>query len=355
MKAIVKTEEGRGHVCLREVPEPVVSPGCVKIEVDSSGICGTDLKIRAGETWSNPPVILGHEFSGIVTEVGAGVACVSPGDRVVSETAAVICGHCHYCNTGDYLMCPERLSIGYGVDGAFASHIVVRQGIIHKIPDGVSLKEAALCEPLAVAVHAVFDSIALKPTDTVVVAGPGAIGLLVMQVAGAFGARVIVAGVSSDADRLEIARGLGACRTIDTQREDAVSIVRELTEGMGADYVFDCSGALPAILMGFEWIRRKGTIVQVGLTQQNLELPYAMLPQREIAVKGTFGHNWLSWDRALKLLARKQVNAQALISGAYAMEDWEKAFDQAEGRQGVKILLHPNREADAGDGRSAGR
>jgi L-iditol 2-dehydrogenase len=343
MKAIVKTKDGKGNVCLQDVPEPQVSAGCVKIKVDSAGICGTDIKIRSGDTWSNPPVVLGHEFSGFVAETGEGVTSVVVGDKVVSETAQVICGHCYYCNTGNYLMCPERLSIGYGVDGAFAEYIVVREHILHKIPDGVPMEDAALCEPLAVAVHAVFDSVALKPTDTVAVIGPGAIGLLVAQVVAAFGADVIIVGVSSDVDRFSIARKLGIEHVVDSQAENVDAVAKDISGGGGVDCVFDCSGAANAINSAFGIVKRGGTIVQVGLTKPYLEIPYAMFPQNEISVKGTFGHNWLSWERALTLIARGKVDVNALITDEYGMSDWEQAFDKSEKQQGVKILIHPNR------------
>jgi L-iditol 2-dehydrogenase len=169
MKALLKMAKGKGNVEIMEVEEPEVSAGQVKIKVSVGGICGTDIKIREDMAPYFPPVILCHEFSGIIEDVGEGVKGFQRGDRVISETAQVICGKCYFCKSGNFMMCPNRRSIGYGVDGAFAEYIVVREGIVHKIPEGVSMEEAALCEPLAVAVHAVFDTISLAPTDTVVV------------------------------------------------------------------------------------------------------------------------------------------------------------------------------------------
>ncbi len=342
MKAIVKLKPGDGFVELVEKQEPVPGAGQVKIKVEAAGICGTDLKIRAGEAWSNPPVTLCHEFSGTVVESGEGVTNVRPGDRVVSETAQVVCRQCEYCMTGRQLMCPSRLSIGYGVDGAFAEFIVVRQEILHQIPEEISFDEAALCEPLAVAVHAVYDSVALGPTDCVGVIGPGAIGLLVAQVARAFGCRVVCMGINSDVERLRLARDLGIDDTLNSQKQNVEVEIRRITAEKGLDYVFDCSGAASGIATGLSLLKRNGTLVQIGLTKPLVEIPYALLPQKELTVKGTFGHNWRAWETGLQLMRTGKVRVKPMISHVFPIAQWEEAFRLAEERQGVKILIHPN-------------
>jgi L-iditol 2-dehydrogenase len=342
LKAIVKTRVGKGNVELREMPEPSPRSGQVKIRVEAAGICGTDLKIWKGETWSNPPVILGHEYSGVVAEIGEGVVGLHPGDRVISETGQVICGACQYCLTGTPLMCPSRLSIGYGVDGAFASHIVVRKEIVHRIPDSVSFDEAALCEPLAVGVHAVYDAADLKPADKVLVNGPGPIGLLVAQVAKCFGCVVIISGVDSDSRRLALIEELGIDRAVNSQREDLSAVVSEMTGGKGLDLVFDCSGAQAAISGTLQLLRRKAAMVQVGLTKDEMTIPYALLPQRELSIRGSFGHNWLSWEKGIELILAGQIKVKPLVSGVYPIDRWEEAFTATDEKRGVKILIHPN-------------
>jgi len=328
-----------GNVELREIDEPQVKDGQVKIKVEYAGICGTDIKIQKGEAWSNPPVVLGHEFSGVVCEIGEGVTGVKPGDRVVSETAQIICGKCGHCINGTYLMCPSRLSIGYGTHGAFTSYIVVREAIVHKIPDGVGLDEAALCEPSAVAVHAVLDSVSLLPADVVVVMGPGAIGLLVAQVVKACGASCVITGVGSDVERLKVARGLGIDYVINSQDIDIVTKIKEMTGGKGADYVIDCSGSGAAINDGIYMLKRRGTMVQVGLTRPMLEIPYASLANNEQIIRGTFGHRWDNWEQSLKLLEQKKVKTKPLITDVFSIDEWEKAFDKAERQEGIKILF----------------
>lgn len=342
LKALVKTRVGKGNLELMEVADPQPGRGEVLIRVEAAGICGTDLKIRKGEAWSNPPVILGHEYSGTIAGLGEDVQGLQIGDRVISETAQVICGSCHYCLTGSPLMCLSRLSIGYGVNGAFASHIVVRKGIVHKIPDSISFDEAALCEPLAVAVHAVYDAARPCPTDTVLVNGPGPIGLLVAQVAGSFGCRTILSGVDADSRRLALAGELGIDHAFNSQKGGLDDFVRDLTGGAGLDCAFDCSGVAAAIRAAMPLLKRKGTLVQVGLTKDELDIPYALLPQRELSIKGTFGHNWSSWDTGLKLLHGGKVKVKPLISDVFPLDEWREAFDLAESQGGVKILIHPN-------------
>jgi len=341
MKAVVKTRPGEGNVVLTERPKPKAGPGEVVIRVMSAGVCGTDIKIFHGVAWSNPPVTLGHEYSGIVESVGEGVSGISKGDRVVSETAQVVCGECEYCRTGRPLMCEKRLSIGYGVDGAFAEYIAVRSGIVHKIPDGLSYEEAALCEPFAVALHGVWDHAEILPTDTVLVMGPGAVGQLAAQAARAKGARVILVGTPSDGPRLEIARNMGIRESFDSFGEAAA---RELTKGKGADVAVDCTGALPAIRNAMRALKKTGRLVQIGLTKPTLEVEYSLLTERELSIVGSFGHQWKNWEQAIRLMASGKVNVKGLITGHYPLEKWRDAFDAMERQDGIKILIHPNRE-----------
>lgn len=341
MKAIVKTKEGKGNVCLMDVLEPTPKANEVKIEVIAAGICGTDIKIYHGDAWSNPPVVLGHEYSGIVIEVGANVKTVKPGDRVVSETGQIICGHCFYCNTANELMCPERLSIGYGVNGAFTKYCVVREGIVHKLPDNISFDEGALCEPAAVSVHAVYDTVKLYPTDLAVIMGPGPIGLLVAQIVKGFGCTTVITGTDMDKERLAVAKKLGIDFAVNVSEENIHEVIDKLTNGMGADVVYDCTGSGFAINSGLKCLKKMGSLVQLGLTKQNIDIEYGLLTQRELSIIGTFGHRWKSWDAAIKLIEQGKINVSDLITHRFTLEEWEKAFEVAEKQQGIKLLFHP--------------
>jgi L-iditol 2-dehydrogenase len=341
MIALVKTAAGEGNIELREVQDPSPGPDEVKIRVHATGICGTDIKIWHGTTWSNPPVILGHEFSGTIEETGAHVEGLKPGDRVVSETAQVICGCCEYCTTGNYLMCSKRLSLGYGVNGAFAKYCIARKQIIHRVPDEVSLDEAAICEPMAVAVHAVFGSGELLPSQYAVVCGPGPIGLLTAQAARSRGAIVILCGTDADSQRLELGRELGIDHTINVQQEDPAESILKLTGGSGADYVYECSGSAQAVRMGMSVLKKRGKLVQIGLTSPRFEVEYSLLAAREISLIGSFGHKWPDWEYALRLMKNKQVNVARMITHRFALSQWADAFQVAEKQQGIKVLIQP--------------
>lgn len=341
VNALVKRKRGPGNVELVERPAPEPADNEVLIRVMSAGICGTDIKIWDDQTWSNPPVILGHEYAGVVERVGSAVEDFKPGDRVLSETPQVVCGKCEFCKIGRFMMCKKRLSIGYGVDGAFAELIKVREGIVHKLPDGLDFNTAALCEPLAVAVHAVFDNVDILPTQTVGVMGPGPIGQLVAQVVQSRGARTIVLGTDHDGERLALASRLGADAVLVTTAADfAEKAAAAAPEGF--DIVFDCSGAQPAINAAIGLLRNMGTLVQVGLTKPQLTIDYAQFAARELRLLGTFGHRSANWDQALNLLVEGKIKVDGIIAKDYDLADWEQAFNDMKAQKGIKLMLHPN-------------
>ncbi len=346
MKALRKLQEGPLHLELVDVEIPEISEDEVLIEVAAAGVCGTDIKIKNGTTWSNPPVTVGHELSGKIVKMGKAVTGLAIGDRVVAETAQIICGKCYFCRTGNYLMCKDRLSIGYGTDGGMAEYVKIRQDIIHKVPQNVTLDEASLCEPAAVALHAVFDSVTILSTDTVLVAGAGAIGLLVAQIIKTLGAKVLITGLERDAKRLALAKELGIDLPVNLEQEDLKEVVMQQTNGAGVDYVFECSGSAVSINTCLGLVKNKGRFVQVGLTKPNLEIPYSLLTAREIGILGTFGHKWDSWERALQLIGAGKINVEKLITHRYPLAQWQEAFDVAERGEGIKVVIHPNGQAE---------
>lgn len=342
MKAVMKVKEGVGNVELCDIPEPSVGPRDVKIKVMAAGVCGTDLKIRSGDAWSNPPVVLGHELSGVVAEVGSEVKDIAVGQRVVTETGAVVCGHCYYCKTGNFLMCRDRLSIGYGVNGGMTEFCVVPEDIIHILPDEIPFDAGSVCEPAAVSVHAVYDTVRPEPGELVVVIGAGAIGLLVAQLAKDFGATVVVTGLTSDRMRLDKATELGIDYAIDTLTQDLDALVQNLSGGMGADIVYECSGSAPGVRSGMSILKKMGSLVQIGLTKPTMEIEYSMLTGKQIRLVGTFGHKWESWETALRLICQGKLNTSALITHHFPLEEWEEAFRVAQEQEGIKVVLEPN-------------
>jgi L-iditol 2-dehydrogenase len=341
MKALVKTQKGKGFLQYMDMPEPVPGAGEVKIHVKVCGICGTDLHIRLDEFHNFPPVILGHEFSGIVAELGAGVRGIEVGQRVVSEVLYQPCGRCRACKTGYHNLCLTRRGLGWAANGAFAPYTVVEAGNVHIIPDTVSFEEAALTEPLAVCACGVCELTGVKSGELVLVTGPGPIGLLTAQIATAEGGRVIVAGTGADAERLAVAGRLRIYATVNVQETDVVELSRSLTDGLGADVVFECSGAAQAARTGLEAVRKGGKYTQVGLFGRPIEVDMDQVALKELEVRGVSSSNWRGWDRGLRLMDQRQIELRPLISGIFPLSEWEHAFELAEKKQGLKILLVP--------------
>jgi L-iditol 2-dehydrogenase len=341
MKSLQKLGKGPDCVGIREVPEPKPATGQLKIRVHAAGICGTDIHIVKDEYPSNFPVIMGHEYSGIVDEVGSDVRDFKPGDRVVSLTAVVTCGNCTYCHEGLLMLCEKRLSIGSGVNGAMAEYVIVPSNLAFKIPEEVSLDEAALCEPLACVVRSVIERATVKAGDYVLVSGPGTMGLLTMQVAIASGGRVVVAGTSVDKERLQLAAELGATATIVVNEEDSQIKTSEITNGCGFDVAFECAGAAPSANTCLQLLKKTGLYVQVGLFGQKIEFDFDLALKKEIPMTNSFASERTSWERALRLLSFKQVNVNPLISAKLPLEEWKRGFEMAINKEGYKILLRP--------------
>lgn len=341
MKAVVKTEPGYGHVEYMDVPEPEPGPGMVKIQVKATGICGTDLHIYRDEFPSVPPVILGHEFSGEVVALGPGVTHIRVGDRVMSELPVAPCGRCRYCKTGHLNLCIDRRGLGWSANGSFAEYMLAEEQTLHLVPDSLDYEQAALCEPLAVASYGVIELTGVRAGDTVYVAGPGPIGLMVSQAAKAEGATVVIGGVAADLSRLALAKELGVDLTVNIEDEDVDRMLRDLTGGLGADVVFECSGAEPAAALCLDVVRKGGRYTQMGLFGRPVRLNVDRLVVKELRVQGVFSSNWRAWDRALRLVRQGRVRLSPLISHRLPLSAWREAFELLWQRKGLKVLLIP--------------
>ena len=267
MKALVKKAKGKGQIELMDYPVPQVKEGYVLIKIKAAGICGSDLKIYDDDHPYYPPVVLGHEFSGVIEEMGSGVEGWRTGDRVVSEVHGLVCGRCRFCLSGEKHVCPSKRALGWGIDGGFAEYVSVPSWLLHRIPEQITFEEAAVMEPLAIAIHGVLERARVEPEDVVVVLGCGPVGLLALQTAKAEGAsKVFITGITQDEKlRLKLARELGADRTINVEKEDPVAVVRESTGGVGADLVVEVSGAPQAIAQGFRIVRTHGRFLAIGI------------------------------------------------------------------------------------------
>jgi len=340
MKAVVKVKPGHGNVELLDVKEPSCIPGTVKIEVKYAGICGTDQHIYHDTYKSNPPVILGHEFSGIVNEVGEGVRRFKVGDRVtVLPSTAVTCGDCIHCRTGNYMFCSDRKSMGSGIDGGFTKFVVVREDMVYKIPDHLSLEEAALTEPLACAVKAIEELTTIQVGDSVLLSGPGPIGLICLALLRMKGCKVIVAGTDIDAKRLEIAKQLGADFTVNVTNEDLHDVISRETDGRGVDVAVECAGVGPSIASCMREVKKRGKYIQVGIVGRDITVNFDTILYKQLQVFASYAHSIDTFDRVMKIWNQNKICLQPVITHKLPISRWKEAFDICEAKIGGKVLL----------------
>lgn len=342
MKALIKYKPGSGNVRVADVDMPVIGPDEVLIRVMGAGICGTDLHILKDDSYPvKPPVTLGHEVSGVIEEVGGKVSGWKQGDKVVSETYYYTCGGCYFCKTGNANLCEQKLSIGSGVDGAMAEYVKVPAKNLHNFPERLSFEEACMTEPLVCCVQAVFQHTSLLPEDYVVVTGPGTIGLLTLQVIKLFGCRTIVLGTKKDRQRLDMALELGADKVMYVEDEDIAVKVKSYCRGIGVDAVFECSGAVPAIRLSMDLMRKGACYIQVGIPAREAGLDMGKIVLREYTIKGTYATRPVWWDKTLELLNAGKISLKPLLSSVYPLEDWEKGFKEAIDGEGFKHIIVP--------------
>jgi alcohol dehydrogenase/L-iditol 2-dehydrogenase len=343
LRAIVNFE-GRPHaVELLERAVPEIGPGDVLLRVRGVGVCGSDLhQWHASHSWNvNYPVVLGHEFGGEIAAVGKEVTGWKEGDRVVSETAASICGACAYCRGGMYNLCPNRLGFGYGTDGAMADYVRVPARCLHRVPDGLAFEDAAMTEPGCVAANAVLELSTVKPGDFVVVLGPGTIGLMCLQMA-ALGSpdELWMLGTRRDEARLQTARQLGATRTVFVEEEDAVAAVQGHGDGFGADLVVDCTGVSQVISDCMRMVRPAGQITKVGWGRDPVGVSLDPLVAKAARLQGSFSHTWKTWERVLALYASGKVQT-APVRRVFPLDAWHEAFETMDSLAVAKSVLVP--------------
>ena len=343
--AVVNFAPERGSVELRDVGPPEIGPLDVLLEVSNVGVCGSDLHQWTGDhSWPvNYPVVLGHEFGGRIVEVGRDVVGWHAGDRVVSETAAVIDPECPLSRRGLYNLDPSRKGFGYGVNGAMTRFVRVPSRILHRVPDGLPFEQACLTEPCCVAYSAVVKNAHIEPGDRVVVLGPGTIGILCAAIARLCGAEVAVVGLPADAGRLAVARRYG-CEVV---TGDAADWARA-RDGLGCDGVIDAAGVSATLKLAIDLVRPAGWISKVGWGRQPLGFSLDPLVQKNVTLQGSFSHNWPIWERVLSLLASGALDVRPIIGGIWPIEEWHEAFERMHSGQVVKSVLSPCAGSTAG-------
>jgi L-iditol 2-dehydrogenase len=342
MKALVKYASGEGNVDILDVEEPCCGDDEIKLEIAYCGICGTDLHVMHDTFRNYPPVILGHEFSGTVVEVGRNVTNVVTGERGTGLGAtAVTCGHCEYCRTGNFIFCANRRGMGHGVNGAFARYVVMRPDQLYRIPENFTLEEAAVSEPFAAVVQAVTEISQVRIGDTALVSGPGPIGLLCVKLLAAEGVKTIVAGAPGDGDRLQAALRCGAAAAINIGEQKLSDAVGEHTGGRGVDVAFECAGHPSSVRQCLEALRPMGRYTQIAICGQDIQFPIDQIFYKQLTISGSICYTVKTWERMMKIYAEGRVRLSDLISAKLPISDWRTAFSLCEEKKAVKVLMYP--------------
>ena len=329
---------------IREIPVPEIGDSDVLLAVQAVGVCGSDLHQYSGKhSWKvNYPVVLGHEFSGIVAKRGKAVRAFEEGARVVSETAAVIDTASPYSRQGLYNLDPNRLGFGYGVNGAMTKFVRVPERCLHAIPDRLSFELAALTEPCCVAYNATCVNSRLRPGDTVAVIGPGPIGLLCALMAKVAGAsHIVVIGIPTDAHRLEVAKSLGADTVLGGKGENVAEWVKQFGDGYGLDLIIDAAGVSATLKLAMEIVRPAGQITKVGWGPQPLNFSLDPLVQKAVTLQGSFSHNWPIWEKVIALLSTGQLNLDLVLNRISPLTEWKESFEEMHSGKLVKAVLRP--------------
>ena len=346
MKALVKTKLGPDCMQYMDVLEPIPGDNDIKVKVYACGICGTDIHLMHDTYPSKPPIITGHEFSGVVSEVGKNVTDFKPGDKVVTLTAVDTCEQCEWCRLGLRMLCPDRKSVGSGCDGGFAEYVVIPAKHAFHLPDGISMTCAALCEPLACVVRIACERTNIHAGDYVLVSGAGIMGQLTAQVAHANGGVVIMTGLEQDADRFAMAQKLGSvAHTIRVDQDGALEKIMELTGGAGPHIAFECAGVASSVDFCLQALRKTGIYAQVAIPGKPIPVNMDLALYKEIVMTNSYASERTSWLIALNLLEHKKINIEPLVSAKLPLEQWEEGFRQTIAKEGFKVLLMPHPEA----------
>lgn len=343
MKALVLKEYHQ--LSYEDVPEPHYGPDDLLVQVKACAICGSDVHGLDGSTGRRqPPIIMGHEASGVVAAVGERVQGFAPGDRITFDST-IYCGRCHFCRQGRINLCDNRRVLGVSCDdyrqnGALAEFVAVPSHIAYHLPEGVSFEQAALVEPVSIAVHAV--SLApLNLGDTAVVVGVGTIGLLIIQILRTAGCGQIIA-LDIDHGKFDLARRFGAAVCWDPREEDLLQRIRSVTKGRGADLAFDAVGLSFTVEQAAGLLRKGGALVLVGNLSPQADLPLQSVVTREIALYGSCASSG-EYPICLELIQQGKVDVNSLISATAPLRDGAEWFQRLYNKEPglLKVVLKP--------------
>lgn len=330
---------GNKTFAVTDLPTPHAGPGELVLRNQVCGVCGTDVHIYHGEPGSadvNPPVVLGHEYSGEVVEVGEGVTGFAVGDHVTVDPN-IYCGHCAYCQNGKKQLCPSMEAIGVTRDGGFAQYSLIPASQAFKLEPTVPWEAAAMAEPLACCLHGI-DLAGIQVGDKVCVVGGGAIGLLMVQLAKLSGASQIVLSEPNE-KRRQVGLQLGANAAIDPTRPDAQEAFAQVLGG-GANVVIECVGNVPAVKSAFQFAGKGATVLlfSVPKVDATFDLPLFDVYKKELTIKGSFV-NPDTHARAVALINSGKVDFDPIITHRFTLDQLPEAIAMQMSDASIKVVV----------------
>lgn len=335
-----------------DVPIPEIGPGEILLKVKGCGICAGDIKAYHGgiRIWGTSaenryieaPVIGGHEFCGEVVEIGESVADYKVGDVLVTEQI-VPCNECKFCREGKYWMCQRSAVFGFKqyAQGGFAEYVKLSANCInHRVPASFTMEQSVLIEPIACGMHAV-ERADIKHSDTVVIAGMGAIGLAMVSMARLHLPKLII-GIDLKDDRLDLGREFGADVVLNPAKCDVIEEIMKLTDGLGCDVYIEASGSEKSVTQGMESLRNLGKYVQMGVFADLVKADWNVIGDgKELHIYGSH-LSALNYPAVIKGIDAGLIRTDGLISHVFKLEDWEEAFEAAQKQSGaIKVVLIP--------------
>lgn len=337
MKAAVlyKPEEMR----IEEIPVPEIKEDEILIRVKRCGICGTDPHIYKGRFPVPTPLVLGHEFSGEVVKVGSAVTTVKVGDKATADIN-IACGNCYFCRMGQKLFCKDIVQIGVHINGAFAEYVKVPESSVYKLPNNMAWEEGAYVEPLACAIHGQERAnIAIGSTVAIIGAGPmGLTHAILSKMNGA--SRVIISELNQV--RLQKARDLGIDYVIDASKDDPIKAVLELTDGRGADVVFEVVGTIPTYKQAFRMVRKGGVLVAYGAAPADavMDIRPFDIYSKELTIVGSYAGTYNTWVKAINLISAKRFIPSNIITKSVSLDNVVEGIIEAENNKDtIKIMV----------------
>ena len=343
MKALVLKEYK--HLEYQDVPTPEPASDEVLVAVKACGICGSDVHGMDGSTGRRrPPIIMGHEASGVIAATGKAVTGWSVGEPVTFDST-IYCGQCEFCRQGLVNLCNQRRVLGvscedYRQNGAFAEFVTVPQRVLYRLPQALPFEHAALAEPFSIALHA-LRRVTITPNDTAVVIGAGMIGLAIVQVLRQAGCKIII-NVDVAADRLALATKMGATHTINSASENAGDKILALTKTRGADLAFEAVGITPTVDLALRSVRKGGAVTLVGNVAPKIDFPLQIAVTRELSIFGSCASRG-DYPDCLEMLSRGQLQAAPLISATAPLAEGAAWFDRLYKKEPglLKVVLKP--------------